>query len=167
MHHVKCALAALATVAAGPVTAACFGPGTDLFHCTTTKGEKALDICLQDAVAYYRFGAVSGPAELLLADAATDVAMAPWPGIGRTIWEELTFANGHYSYTVHYGIERTPDAPPPMGGVIVRKGDEVIASVDCDPGSLTSHDFYPLFQAKEAAGQVWCRDDGTWRAGCD
>jgi hypothetical protein len=145
----------------------CFGPGDPLFHCTVKDSAKSVDVCLQDHVAYYRFGPVAGSAEMLLARPVSEVHMIPWNGIGRTIYEEAGFTNRAFDYTVYYAIERSPDdgevTADVSGGVTVIKGDQTVAQLACDAGSVSVNDIYPLYLAKEAAGQCWDREAFQWR----
>lgn len=157
----RLALALLLTPAAA-AQAACFGPGQDLFHCSVA-GTKAIDICLQESVAIYRFGPKAGPADMLLAQPVTEVGFTPWPGVSRTIWEEAAFRNGDYRYLVSYSVERDPDGPPPAGRVIVMRGDTEIATVRCDVGTVATYDLYAIFEAKQASGQCWSYDSHDWQ----
>ena len=144
----------------------CFGPGVPLFHCTVTGGAKSVDLCLQDDVAYYRFGPVNAAAEMLLARPVGEVHMIPWNGIGRTIYEEAGFNNGVFDYTVYYAIDRIPEGGEVTaeisGGVTVIKADQTMAQMTCDAGSVTINDVYPLYEAKTAAGQCWDREAFQW-----
>ena len=141
----------------------CFGAGEPLFHCTFQGGKKAVDICLQGDVVLYRFGPVSGTAELLLARSVIGVDMTPWSGVGRAIWEEVTFHNNVYSYHISYSVDRiASEEVLPTGGLIVAEGDSELADLTCDPGSVGAADFYPVYEAKEVAGQCYSRDDFTW-----
>lgn len=141
----------------------CFGPGTALFHCSVQENAKRLDICLQGEVAFYSFGPVSEPAEIVLARQVERVHMRPWNGVGSSIYEELAFYNGDFEYTVHYAIDRiAADNPTVTGAIAVTRGDEQIAQFDCDAGSVSEADFYPLYEAKEAAGQCWDPETFTW-----
>ncbi|WP_417724053.1 hypothetical protein [Salipiger sp.] len=147
--------------------AACFGPGEALFHCTTNGGKKAVDICRQGEVVIYRFGPATGVAEMLLVQPAAAVGMTPWPGVGRVFWEEVTFDNDRYSYTVHHATDRMDASPVTDGGVTVAKDGAALATIGCDAGSVSEGDFYPVYLAKEAAGQVWCLDTQSWAHGCN
>ncbi len=155
-----------ACLAAMPLSAAaqgCFGTGLPLFHCES--GGKAVDLCLQGDVVLYRFGPAQGAAELLLGRKVGEVHMRPWNGIGRHLWEEVTLFNGAYSYGINYSIDRLAEGEPQVaGGVTVRQGDKTLADLTCAAGSVTVHDFYPIFEAKEAAGQCWNRESFAWGA---
>ena len=164
-HSILCLAVFLA--GAGPARAeGCFGPGVPLFHCTVRGGEKAVDLCLQGDVAYYRFGPPRGVAEMLLARPVGEVHMIPWNGIGRTIHEEAGFLNGPFKYSVHYAIDRVPQAGEikvtTSGGVTILDGDQFVAQLRCDEGSVSVADVYPLYEAKEAAGQCWDREAFRW-----
>lgn len=151
----------------GPAAAnGCFGAGQPLFHCTFKNGAKALDICLQGDLLLYRYGALAGKAELLLASRVENTHMRPWNGVGSSIYEEASFANGDVTYTAFYAVARiAADAPDVSGGIIVTKGDQTLANLTCDSGSIEPSDFYPIFEEKNAQGQCWNTDTFTW-GGC-
>ena len=137
-----------------------------MFHCTVKGGAKTVDLCLQNQVAYYRFGPVNGPAEMLLARPVREVHMMPWNGVGRAIYEEAGFNNEAFDYTIYYAIDRIPEEDEVKvsvsGGVTVIKGDQTMAQLVCDAGSVSVNDIYPLYEAKEAAGQCWDRAAFQW-----
>ncbi|QGX99034.1 hypothetical protein EI983_12445 [Roseovarius faecimaris] len=141
----------------------CFGAGVPLFHCTLKGGTKTLDVCLQGAAGYYRFGPGDGPAELILAHGVKDIHLTPWNGIGSNIYEELEFWAGDTTFQVHYLLERiAADNPDISGGVRVFRADQMLADLTCDPGSVVERDFDPLFQAKEQAGQCYDANTFMW-----
>ena len=146
--------------------AGCFGAGEPLFHCTFNAGKKSVDVCLQGDVLLYRFGPPNGRAELALARREIGVEMTPWNGVGRSIYEEITVYNGAYSYILSYAIDRNIEGAPIDGRLIVAQGDSEVASLVCDKGSVKEADFYPLFEAKEAAGQLYCPQRFSWGQGC-
>lgn len=143
----------------------CFGAGTPLFHCTVEQGAKTVDACLQGDVATYRFGPATGTADLLLAQPVAQVDMWPWSGVGRWLSEAAVFANGGYAYRVSYAVDRLSESREVTGAVHVLRGDAQLAELSCDPGSVTVADLYPLFEAKEAAGQCWSGEAQDW-TGC-
>lgn len=143
--------------------AACFGTGTPMFTCTFNSGAKQVNVCLQDAVALYSFGPTQGAPELLMGREAARVELRPWNGIGRSIWEEVRFSSGAFSYTLSYALDRAPDGALPDGRLIVTRGESEVAELICDAGSVDIHDFYPLFEAKEASGQCYDLQSGAWR----
>ncbi|MEM9579784.1 MAG: hypothetical protein AAF891_03790 [Pseudomonadota bacterium] len=158
--------AALVSLCAAPAIAACSGPGTPMFHCTFKGGTKEVRVCLQGEVVLYSYGDRGRTPELVMGRREIGVNMTPWSGVGRSIWEEITFYNGTYSYILSYAIDRQIEGAPVEGRLIVADGDSEVAELVCDTGSVTAHDFYPLFEAKEAAGQRYCRDTFSWGSGC-
>lgn len=162
----KLITAALALFVTGSAQAGCFGTGTPLFHCTFNGAKKTIDVCLQGEVVVYHFGSTDRAPDLLMARREIGVEMTPWNGIGRSIWEEITFYNGAYSYNLSYAIDRNIESAPVDGRLIVGEGDSEVAELICDTGSVTEANFYPLFEAKEAAGQRYCQETFSWGAGC-
>lgn len=143
---------------------ACFGDtGLSLFHCTFKAGMTEARVCLQDDVVYYAYGAAGASPDLLLARDVGAVDMVPWPGIGRTIWEEAGFSNGDVEYRLTYAVDKMAETEPAEGVLLVRQGGNQIAELICDRGSVSDHDFYPLFEAKSAAGQCWDHDSTQWQ----
>jgi hypothetical protein len=140
----------------------CFGAGTPLFHCTLEAGAKRVDACLQGDVATYRFRPAAGVPDLLLAQPVGEVEMWPWPGVGRWLSEAAGFANDGFAYRVSHAVDRLSENPEVTGAVQVLRGDAVLAELPCDPGSVTVADLYPLYEAKEAAGQCWSREAQDW-----
>jgi len=155
---------ALAGFAAPAAAEGCFGAGTPLFHCTLKGGARAVDLCLQGDVGVYRYGPPGGAAELILAQRAADMFMWPWNGVGSSIYEEAGVYNGDVAYTVHYAISRIAvEALEVSGGIVVTRGDQTLAELACDPGSVSLREFYPVFEAKQASGQCWDPTGFSWR----
>lgn len=167
LRHAIFAAATLAT----PAGAAC-GPGFETFlSCTFSGGMKALDVCSDSERATYAFGPAAGPPELALATTVADLDYEPWPGIGRTIWERVTFRNGGVAYVVHGAIERDypADAAAEVvvtvtGGIEVMRGEEPIATLACDPGSADFAWGEALSNAKARAGLCLDHASRTWTA---
>ena len=137
-----------------------------MFHCTFNGGSKTVDVCLQGDVALYSFGATDRSPDLLLARNAIGVEMTPWNGVGRSIWEEITFYNNAYSYNLSYAIDRNNENAHVEGRLIVGEGDSEVAELICDTGSVSEADFYPLFEAKELSGQQYCPETFSWATSC-
>lgn len=156
---------ALLVVCAAPAGAACPEGAEVLVSCTLKGGAKQLDTCLIGDHAMYRYGPTGAVPELDLLHPVTDVDMEPWPGVSRTIWEAVRFANKDVIYEVYYSIERDPEATEMSGGVTVLRGEETLASLACDPGSVTSGGYsLPLYEAKQAAGQCWNTSEFRWKS---
>lgn len=140
MRH---ALALAALTLAAPARADC-PVGADVFMtCTFSNGAKRLETCRGDGLASYWFGKSDGRAELALTAQAGEFSYTPWPGVSRTIWEELSFQNNGVTYTVQGAHERiwpeSQDAEVTVittGGVIVSQNGTDLARLTCDPGSV-------------------------------
>lgn len=150
-----------------PSVALACAPGETLhFFCTFQNGTKEVTVCHDDRTALYRFGAKGRAPELTIEQDVARLAYTPWPGIGRTIWEEVTFETAGHSYTVFASIDREPPADGAhdivvtvSGGIVVARGDDSLATLTCDPGSVAFPWGTALFDAKEAAGM--CYDPAT------
>ena len=141
----------------------CFGAGQPLFHCQIAGKAKALDLCLQDGVVLYRYGAPGAAPDLILARRAENVFMLPWAGVGSSIYEEIALSNGDIDYTVWSSVSRiAADEPDVSGGVRVTRADQTLAELTCDPKSLRAWELYPVYEAKEAHGQCWDRANFQW-----
>ncbi|MEX0304562.1 MAG: hypothetical protein AB3N24_19260 [Leisingera sp.] len=144
---------------------ACPDGATTLVSCSLTGGANYLETCLLGDHATYAFGDAGRRPDLALARHVRDVDMTPWPGIGNSIWEAFTFETEGFSYTVHYTLEKDPGARVPLsGGVIIGKDGQVVAHMQCDIGSVVSAGYsLPLFEVKEAAGQVYSLETQSWQ----
>ncbi|OUD10355.1 hypothetical protein BVC71_02285 [Marivivens niveibacter] len=140
----------------------CYGAGQTLFSCGFSNG-KSVHVCLSksDEVTY-RFGVKGEEPELELVRQASDVHMQPWHGVGRAIWEVIRVTNSGYAYEMSYSIDRMDETIPIYGSLTVLRGDETLAILECVEGTVARHDFSPLFEAKEQAGQNWCANEQTW-----
>ncbi len=133
---------AIATAFLWPVAApAC--DGELFFSCSFSGGKKAVEVCYQDGFVNYAFGKTGELSDLRLSIPVIEAHLTPWPGIGRTIWEELTLRNGTVSYTIHAAVERlwSDDADAEVqvietGGIIVEDGERELARLRCDEGSI-------------------------------
>lgn len=155
--------ALIAATAAIPAQA-CPDGAVPLVSCPLQDGAKVLRTCLLGDHATYAFGKVGQTPDLHLARPVTDIAMTPWPGIGRYIWEDFTFSNGATSYRVFYGIDKMAEGGVQLtGGVAVEQGGKVLAELYCDLGKVTTSGYpLPLYEAKEAAGQVYSLEAQAW-----
>lgn len=153
---------AVALCSAAPAFAACVPEGGTVLSCTAGGGAKSLDVCISGSDITYRYGPRGGAAELTLRAHVAQVEHQPWPGIGRAIWENTTFRNGSYAYEVHAGFDKIDQTD--SGGVTVFRGGAEIASVSCDPGSVTTG-FWAVSDAKKAHGLCWDLNSHGW-GGC-
>lgn len=152
-------------VMAGPALAVCGADETTVLDCTTRGGRNTLNVCLSGETIRYAYGPRGAVPELQLTDSVTGVEHRPWAGIGRAIWESTTFRNAGYAYEVFLSVDRMSENPGAEGGVTVSRGDEVLATVTCDPGQR-DHRAVGRQRCKKALGI--CRDPAkqAWVA-CD
>lgn len=164
-----CAIGAFALAALPSIGAsqdACLGAGTPLFYCTFDGGQKEVRLCLQAGVVLYSFGKSGRTSDMVLGRAVEGVEMTPWNGVGRSIWEEVRIYNNIYSYILSYAIDRTGEMPVDARLIVAEGEDAQLAELVCDAGSVSRSDFYPIYEAKEAAGQLYCADTYSWGVGC-
>lgn len=128
-------------------------------------GGKSLQICADAAALSYSFGPKDQP-ELTLTAAMADGPVEPWPGVGGSIWETARFVNGETTYEVWISEDRNSDDHPMDAGVNVMKGDETLAALSCDTGSLTGNGVFALSDAMAAAGFCWNLDAQSWGKDC-
>lgn len=135
-----------------------------LFHCQI--GKKTLQVCETAGRLTYDFGPAGKP-ELSLSVDIAQADFTPWPGIGRTMWNELAFHNDGVTYLVWSALEKQfeEDQPPPLleGGVTVLQGDKDLANLTCDQGSVTSF-LDTIYDMKTRIGQCYDYDTRGWRA---
>ena len=147
---------------ASPAAADC-SPGETLFTCQA--GQKVLEICHEAGTLIYSFGPAGAP-ELLLAEPLATANFQPWPGVGSSIWESLTFFNQGYAYEVTTSVSRDPGSDQGLqGAVFVLKGDRMVGEVACDPGTA-SNALDVVWTLKEAIGQCWDFGTQSWQTTC-
>lgn len=145
-----------------PAAADCSG-GDMVFSCQI--GPKALELCHADGALTYTFGRAGKP-ELTLTEPLETVDFTPWPGAGRYIWEAVAFHNAGFSYEIHSGIERGPDATTGREAALtVYEGETEIARLDCDADTATSLE--DLYDLKKSVGQCWDYETRAWINTCD
>lgn len=139
-----------------------------IMSCTLGNGAQTLSVCLNGSDAVYRFGPTGATPDLEITTPIGTVDYLPWPGIGRTIWESVSFINDDHIYEVGTGFDRTlgdgdADTPVAFGGVSIRKNGTEIAALRCDEGSVDWGYGGGLYDAKTALGLCWSRwPDNIW-----
>jgi hypothetical protein len=159
------------------MTSAQCAPDEDLFmQCSLDAGGKQVSVCFGGGTTHYRFGSTGQSAELELT--------TPYSLLGRyrlltdeieeKVGETIEFANGAYSYTTTMGfysvwpVEKADqwgshdfgnlpasiDGGADFGSVVVAQNGEEIASLDCQPSSITWNR-NALYQSLDAAGIKW------------
>lgn len=146
----------IALLAAAPAHAACLGD--EGFSCQI--GAKTVEVCYWKGLLTYSFGPEGKP-ELMITEPLETIAFTPWPGIGGSLWESVTFQNEGHTYEVWTAIERDPDSTAPReGGVRVMKGTSTVAELTCNPGTATPME--ALYDLKDGIGQCWDMESQTW-----
>jgi len=153
----------LFSLTAGSVMAACRAGTDTVLSCTARGGAKALDVCLDTGAGEisYAYGAPGRTPELYLSRSIAAIDHRPWPGIGRSIWESTVFYNNGYAYEVFTSIDRMAENQPPIGGVLLYKGRQQVARVDCDAGSAEIG-LWAVSDAKDALGLCWDQGAQIW-----
>ena len=153
----------------GGAQAACLAGEQTFMACGIAGRGDRLGVCFDADTVFYRYGPADGPAELELSVGIESVAYTPWPGIGRAIWESVSFANADYTYEAFAGFDRmlADEANDGMdvaafGGVHVLRNDEIIATRTCAGDSVAFGWDSALFEAKSALGQSWDIGNRQW-----
>ena len=140
---------------------ACAANTETLLSCSFEAGAKTLNVCLAEGNPTYEFGQTGASPDLSLAPDLLDVDYRPWPGVGRALFEELTFYNAGYSYMVYSIFDRLDENAVMEGGIIVSQGNTELAQLECDPGSGTAG-IDRLFNAMQSRGQCWDHAQHLW-----
>lgn len=146
----------------------CGAPGRTFLSCTMEGSGKLLEVCIAGDQVTYAFGPAGAP-ELSLSAPVATVEYHPWPGVSRTIYEQVAFEHQGYVYTVFGGIERGYDSSDDeievsqFGGVMVTEGRHTpVAHLDCAPGQVTFGWTNALSEAKARAGLQWDMESRSW-----
>ena len=148
-----------------PTLAAAACPEVTLVSCGLAKSQKRVELCLTGDTLRYRFGTAQAVELELIRDLA-EASFTPWPGIGRTMWEELSLENEGVTYQFSSYSEKlmeegTEDQLALGTDLFVQRGDQVLAKLTCDPAQVS--DFYPVGEALQALG--YCLGEDGWRKG--
>lgn len=150
-----------------PASAQCGGVLEPFLTCEIGVKRKALSVCYNDDIVTYRFGPADRP-ELVLTETVATIDFTPWPGVGRSIWEEVRFHNGDYTYTVYAGFDRmfgdekdTDIENRFFGSVTVTRNGQTLAELSCNPDTVDAP-WSGLFDAKIAAGLTWDYQARVW-----
>lgn len=160
-------LATSVTTGLGASTAkASCGMDTLVFSCGFKSG-KDVHVCMKAGTVSYRFGRPDRAPELTLSSPVTAADYLPWNGVGRTIYEEVRFANRDIEYVVWGALDRQITGEDPKdresGGVTVMRGDQTLADLRCVSGSTRVY-FDELSDAKARAGLCWRMNSREWGA---
>jgi hypothetical protein len=138
---------------------------TEILSCTFDDGAKAVEVCVQGDQLTYDFGPLP-KAELSLSVPLDEGTFNPWPGVGSAIWESVDFSNEGFTYQAWSSIPKDLKRPE-VGGVLVLQGEDTVADLTCDAGTIRS-DFGSLSAIMYDAGLCYSHDDQDWVFGaCD
>lgn len=137
-----------------------------MFTCTFRGGDKVVQVYTVGELAGYAYGPQHGNPEMTLVQHALDVDLQPWSGIGRYESESVTFLNVDTTYTVWWSVDKMDMSGVAEGGITVAQGDNVLADLTCDQGSVETNTFYALHDLREDLGLRWCITSQTWAANC-
>ena len=151
------------SLSASSAFAFCATGETKAFECRT--GSKTLSVCFTKDSATYTFGLADSSPELALTQALTSVSVTPWPGIGSSIWEDISFFNDGHTYTVFVAVDRMNPSLDITSGVIVERDGKHLASLDCAPDSITASAF-AFSDAMHDAGLCYDRTTQIWTKAC-
>ncbi|MEM6303282.1 MAG: hypothetical protein AAF744_01085 [Pseudomonadota bacterium] len=153
-----------AAIAASSAAAQACEPG--LANVVSCKiGSKALQVCAGSGQASYAYGPTGAP-ELAITQRLEEVEARAWNGVGRSIWEEIGFRNNEVTYTVWAAIDRLEEGNPMSGGVVVSRGETVLADLQCQAGTAQVSTF-AVSEAFQAAGYCWDRAAERYTTSCD
>jgi len=153
-----------------PLPAVACEPGEGrIFTCGFNDGRNEVSLCATDSAILYRFGRPDHAPDLLMHREFEDILYQPWGGIGRSIWESVTFTNGDYAYEIGMSLDKfeavESNRNPYHGSISVQKKGAEIAFLTCDPDSASFAPFL-LGDFYEAAGYCYERATQRWQRRC-
>lgn len=159
-------LASVFLTAFGTCVVAECGPGQDLFlSCTFYNGAKSVEVCAGIKTSTYSFGPTGGVPELQLSEPTATLRYAPWNGVGREIYEVVTFHNGAVDYEV-FGSRDRPVSEDEINrtnaGIFVSEHTMQLADLVCDPESIVFTWTERLSEGKAAAGLCYDHAAFDW-----
>lgn len=136
-----------------------------LFHCQFANA-KEVTLRASETGMSYVFGRRHSTPELTLWRAFEEIDVTPWNGVGRSIWEDIAFANGDVTYRIWGNFDRMTEEHEVTGGILVERDDEDLARLDCLPHTVTYTPF-SFLDAYEAAGYCWNFEANHWQERCE
>ncbi|MHA3914700.1 hypothetical protein [Halovulum sp. GXIMD14793] len=125
-------------------------------------------VCFDLYTVSYAYGPVGGAPDLTLSETVQDALYEPWSGVGRAIWESVTFYNDGYAYEVFGGFDRpfseeeSQQENRHFGGINILKDDQPVANLECKPETVAYVYGNGLYDVRTNAGQSWDRQTGNW-----
>jgi len=145
-----------------PAFAAC--DGATLVSCTV-KGINQLQVCQNGDDLTYAYGRIGRTPDLALTEPLANGTYTPWNGIGRSMWESITFTNAEYTYEVFASFDRLDENAVTEQGVSILKNGALVTTLSCDP-ALGMTLFDNLHDQMGARGYCWNRDSYAWAKVC-
>ena len=138
-----------------------------LYFACDFGSDRSVSVTHTDTQAVYDFRHPTN--SLRLTRDVTDVHLTPWPGVGRTIWEEVIFTNAGVQYLVYASIDRIPPEDETdeietqlSGGIRVSRGETLFGELTCQPDTIDFPWGSGLYDAKTAAGQCYDTSSREW-----
>ena len=143
--------------------------GQETFASCLIEGRNTeVNVCFDKDYTTYSYGPIGGAPELVLYELTNRVDFEPWPGVGKSIYESVTFYNGDYAYNVGGGFER-PFSDEEMnqpirrfGWVTVTESGETAANLECIPDTVGYGFGGGIYDVKTSARQTWDEASLTW-----
>ncbi len=136
-----------------------------LFQCQFVSGKEVTLRTSAQGMSYV-FGRPNAKPELFLLRKYDEIGVTPWNGVGGSIWEVIEFRNADVTYRIWGDFDRMTEAHEITGGIMVERGEEDLARLECLPGTVTYTPF-SFSDAYEAAGYCWSFDDSQWQEQCE
>ena len=166
MSYLRALTIGLLIVPTLPVAAAagCATSEDTFLSCTIRKTERVLAVCVDGDQLTYQYGLPGAP-ELTLSEPLAAIDYQPWNGVGRSIWEEVRFANGATVYAVHGGLDRVPNEDETrrlFGGIEILQDGKTLGQLTCLPDTVVFPWTDRISEARRAAGFEWGVAEMTW-----
>ena len=169
MHYkIRVSLLCVATFGASAAGAECPNGQYDFTSCKIEGRNTEVSVCYDSTTATYSYGPVGGTPDLVLSEPIGTVDFQPWHGVGKAIFDSMTFYNEDYSYQVGGGFDR-PFSEEEMeqgirrfGWIDIAKNGQSIATLECEPDTVSYGFGDGIFDVKLAAGYEWDSLSRTW-----
>lgn len=119
------------------LTTTAFGmdkPEGIIFSCTSTSNKK-ISISRHHDIITYIYGKAGSPPELELSRPKSSLIISLETPSGRYLSNSVTIKNGEYTYTLYSNIDRVSSNQNPKSGILIKRKDSYLGTVDCIPGS--------------------------------
>ncbi len=159
--HPRTGLLCLSLCAATAANAECPQGQYDFNSCRIAGRNTEVSVCYDDDTVTYSYGPVGKPPELFLTEPIATVDFQPWHGVGKAIFESVTFYNGDYAYQVGGGFDRPfteeemEQGPQHFGLIDISKHGKSLATLECVPDTVSFGLGGGIFYLKDAAGYEW------------